>query len=52
VMSLNGRMDAGELGEGTVAFQVPDEAQDVKFVFRTIDLSTTAEAERVAYALE
>lgn len=50
-MSLNGQISAGELAQAVIGFQVPNDAQDVKFVFRTIDLSTTTEAERVAYAL-
>lgn len=49
VFALNGRIPANEEREGTVIFQIPEEAEGLQFVFRTIDLNTTSEAERVVF---
>jgi hypothetical protein len=51
VFTLNGAIPADEERQGTVIFQIPEDAEGLQFVFRTIDRDTTSEAERVVFAL-
>jgi len=52
VMQLNGTFDPGEQASGTIGFQVPTDANDVRFIFRTIVPGALEEAGRVAFAVE
>jgi hypothetical protein len=52
VMDLNGRIDAGERASGTIGFQIPADASEPRFIFRTIEPGATAERGRAAFAVE
>jgi hypothetical protein len=49
VMSLNGRIGAGEQARGIVVFQVPDGKQGLRLIFRTIEAGATKEVGRVVF---
>lgn len=52
IMTLNGSVDAGETVTGTVGFLVPESAESLRFVFRTMSEGATAEKSRAAFAVE
>lgn len=52
ILTLNGSVGAGETAIGTVGFLVPESAEGLTFVFRTLAEGATAEEGRAAFAID